>query len=498
MSMNKFLFASMIMVGMSACSKDDVVSNGENVSEGNAYMALSISMPNANGSRANTTTEDGTVEEQTVSNMSVFIWPKNPSEEPLIARHYTANELTKQGNIYSTKEIPVKKAGNHRVAVIVNGYTTDQEKQALEAFMTTPEKLRNIQTLTADLIKKISKPNHFLMTNANTTVNQKVDGSLVAESKKNDGEFYEDGTVSVDVKGKKDSPTKVTIPVERSVAKIEDVTPNYDITVEGRPEDHVVFQQVALVNANTKFYLVKQVRPISSTVNSGAVNNVDYTKDENNYYIVDPNFENQNEETINDFLFREFKPAQKDIEWKNLVNEGNLKTTFYSLENTMTANEQMNAFTTGLYYKAQYKINNQVGNVYNYYGKVYNWEKLIQVPNVKADLNKLNKNQEVQVGDEQKFTAEQLNGIGVVKYENGICYYPYWIRHIENPENLAPMEFGVVRNNWYKMTIGKVRGIGSVTPENPDPNTPDENPDTMLEVLVKVMPWTVRNNNIEF
>lgn len=504
MNLNKFMFASMILGGLSACSKDDVVSNdngnGGEV-EGAAYMSLSIAMPSANNSSraiANLT-DEGTEGEQKVTNLSIFIWPKNPSEEPLIVKHYAADKLThtEGSNLYTTEKIAVKKSGNHRVAVIVNGFTDEKSQKVLEQTISTPEKLRNVQTLSVKDISAISTEGHFLMTNANTTVNQDSNGSQIKEQEKDNGSFYEDGTVSVDVKGSKEKPTTVTIPVERSVAKIVEETADYDKVVVGTEDDHVVFQEVTLVNANTKFYPVKQVRPISSTISSNGV--TDYTKDEKNYYIVDPNFEKQNN-NVADFLYNKFKPTTNNplsiFNIKKLTTTS--RATFYTLENTMIANEQMNAYTTGLYYKAQYKRHNAVGHVYNYYGKVYNWAELTAVPELKEGLKQLNNGTEVDSKTELDCTNEQFGTIGVVKYKNGICYYPYWIRHINNSDNLAPMEFGVVRNNSYKMYINKVKGIGSVTPENPNPETPDEDPEVMLEITVKVMPWTVRGNIIDF
>ncbi|EJW95826.1 hypothetical protein EVA_16071 [gut metagenome] len=97
-------------------------------------------------------------------------------------------------------------------------------------------------------------------------------------------------------------------------------------------------------------------------------------------------------------------------------------------------------------------------------------------------------------------TQKEFEEYGVKKYDKGVCYYPYWIRHHNDDKNpnLTPMEFAVVRNNYYQMTINTVKGIGEYKPVDPDPTVPDDTQDSFLDVKVKVLPWTVRKNQIDF
>ena len=85
------------------------------------------------------------------------------------------------------------------------------------------------------------------------------------------------------------------------------------------------------------------------------------------------------------------------------------------------------------------------------------------------------------------------------------CYYFYWNRHNDNGNNgvMGDMEFGVVRNNVYKLAVTNINRLGhprlsdnDPDPENPD--NPDESGDVYISLSVEVMPWTVRENNIEF
>ena len=93
-------------------------------------------------------------------------------------------------------------------------------------------------------------------------------------------------------------------------------------------------------------------------------------------------------------------------------------------------------------------------------------------------------------------------------------YYYYWNRHNDNldPYKMGVMEFAVVRNNVYKLAVNDINRFGHPTPPDPsnpdpdpepdpdpvDPDDPDESVNYYFNVTVKVLPWTVRINNIEF
>ena len=93
-------------------------------------------------------------------------------------------------------------------------------------------------------------------------------------------------------------------------------------------------------------------------------------------------------------------------------------------------------------------------------------------------------------------------------------YYYYWNRHNDNldPYTMGIMEFAVVRNNVYKLAVDRIKRFGHPTPPDPtnpdpdpepdpdpvDPDDPDESVNYYFNVTVKVLPWTVRINNIEF
>ena len=90
-----------------------------------------------------------------------------------------------------------------------------------------------------------------------------------------------------------------------------------------------------------------------------------------------------------------------------------------------------------------------------------------------------------------------------IKYE--VLYY-YKNRHNNNNDNaeMGIMEYAVVRNNVYKLMVESISKFGHPTnptdpdPDPEDPDDPDEEDVVYFTVSVKVLPWVVRVNNIEF
>ena len=95
-------------------------------------------------------------------------------------------------------------------------------------------------------------------------------------------------------------------------------------------------------------------------------------------------------------------------------------------------------------------------------------------------------------------TANQtaVNAV-VLPYEGGVCYYPYWIRHASNniPTQMSVMEFAIVRNNIYDMTVTGISGLGLSGAEKPEPGKDDEEENYYFNVEIYVKNWVVRKND---
>lgn len=97
----------------------------------------------------------------------------------------------------------------------------------------------------------------------------------------------------------------------------------------------------------------------------------------------------------------------------------------------------------------------------------------------------------------EKENTDTENDIKIAEGKTIECYYPYWIRHGNNgdPKVMGVMEFGIVRNNIYKLSVSAIKNFG---PLELTPGAPDENIKNYIEVEVFVKPWVLRyNENIE-
>lgn len=80
-----------------------------------------------------------------------------------------------------------------------------------------------------------------------------------------------------------------------------------------------------------------------------------------------------------------------------------------------------------------------------------------------------------------KNTGKILRQFGTKVYEDGICYYTYWIKHANDGDDAQKgvMEYGIVRNNIYKVLITGVRDLGDDIPGE----------DEKLDITVAVKDW---------
>ena len=96
--------------------------------------------------------------------------------------------------------------------------------------------------------------------------------------------------------------------------------------------------------------------------------------------------------------------------------------------------------------------------------------------------NELRKEHDDVFGDLPEANWGDVDGCEV--YDQGRCYYVYWIRHADDTDinAISPMEYAIVRNNIYQLKINSISGLG--TPE-PDSNVKE----VEFDIHVRVKPW---------
>lgn len=109
-------------------------------------------------------------------------------------------------------------------------------------------------------------------------------------------------------------------------------------------------------------------------------------------------------------------------------------------------------------------------------------------------------------------TEKDANGnpkVGIKTYENGECYYIARIKHFNE---LTPWSsgqtygtdnatflgrYGVLRNNWYDLTVSKVSAPGYPDVPVVDPKTPDDEDTKFINVEVKILDWAKRSQSVD-
>ena len=83
--------------------------------------------------------------------------------------------------------------------------------------------------------------------------------------------------------------------------------------------------------------------------------------------------------------------------------------------------------------------------------------------------------------DSHDTQAELLAAGNIRTYRHSECYYTWFIKHAEDGDDEAQgvMEYGIVRNNIYKLKVNSVKGLGSIVPDE----------DNQLRVSVYVRNW---------
>ncbi|MGM9740163.1 MAG: Mfa1 family fimbria major subunit [Candidatus Cryptobacteroides sp.] len=218
------------------------------------------------------------------------------------------------------------------------------------------------------------------------------------------------------------------------------------------------------------------------------------------------------------------------------VGTGDYKIWCYAKENTLPSiDAQKHEVSTGVVFKAQITAGTTASDavkkamaagsrIYVFNNKLYGaWSDVKTAADAGTDapLQVAYKQAAASItGSATEPTAKAAADAGFTGYsavaENGTnhyyTYYYYWNRHNDNENNnvMGTMEFAVVRNNVYKLAVNAINRFGHPTPPtdptNPtdpdpdpvDPDDPDESVNYYFNVTVKVLPWTVRINNIEF
>lgn len=532
-----YLFIAMgIATAFSACSDEvDLSANNEESTEestSQVFMQFNLELPAV--SRSTTQTGGGSdagVEigkdyENQVSEVLVVITDatEGSTYDKFIAKSSVVTPSSANNTTYVVpfKTTELTSSAGKSVNVYVYCNPTEELTKA-----TTFDVNKDYYTLTDATNATIWTKNKFLMTNADKDYKRTLPANL---------DNYKVESNPFDLK---------TINVERAAARFDYKSSGETYTLmekDGKAEVTVTLTDMALVNLSKEFYYLRRVSADGTSTNAA----IGGTETKTNY-VVDTDYDWKSGSTITDYSGHFFyvynkNSASADYTWTSISSltnndddnnnswntnnsKGDYKIWRYATENTIPAkvSNQKKGITTGVAFKGEIKgVSDRMKTLLNGTNTVYvfdnilwgTWDNVktaaeatesgnttLANPLLAAAYNEAMKGgyadaKAVDAG----FTIFKPNADG--KYE--VLYY-YWNRHNDNKNNgsMGPMEFAVVRNNVYKLSVTGVNKFGHPTnpgddPDPENPEDPDEEDDVYFKVAVEVLPWVVRINNIKF
>ncbi|WP_448780256.1 Mfa1 family fimbria major subunit [Bacteroides congonensis] len=476
-----------------SCINDaDVAFSDETHTDSNGNLALFFEIPNANGTRSAESsgiTETGSKEEYAVKSLTIYLFDsttktlKDQQELKNIQQIKADLEEIK----YTADKITVN-PGTYNIFAIANGKAVTGDISTQDAF------LNAVDGITYSEGKIPSVPaSGFVMTNRGAA------------------------NLNVEVKKPTDSNkvTSVSIGLERAVAKIELTQKQETFPLKdpaGKVYCTIKLNNFRMLNLATQFYTFRHTAVLNDFQEPGSYTDENFGDiNDNNGYAIDPYFFKKTVEGAKDFTNADgfFAQALVDLDindsnWAGMAQAGSWSHV-YCLENCMFVNAQLNAYSTGVMFKANMDIatdrvfdenGDNISNPSNWPSKMFyfNYNFYTSVDAIRKQV--LNNLPEDITDDSATEILAEYSIKRFQKTENYSCYYNYWIKHEDNNSTeMGVMEFGIVRNNIYRLSISKVAGLGSGEPYI-EPEQPDEYK-AELDININVFPWAVRNQDVE-
>jgi hypothetical protein len=310
---------------------------------------------------------------------------------------------------------------------------------------------------------------------------------------------------------------------------------------------NIELTHIALINMSNSFYMFRRVSADGTNVD-WSVGGVEIPTN----YVVDTDYAAKANGWAAglDANFTHHMSAPTSWDWDSLAsltaddnwtgagtgdhNPSSYKIWRYAKENTIpNVNAQDHGITTGVVFKGEIQATNDASQdlkkamtagadrIYVFENELIGTWAMVQAAATAADAKATLAAAYNQVtaglaalgtGATEAQKSQVYEGAGFTGYspeEDGkyYAYYYYWNRHNDNkqPYTMGVMEFAVVRNNVYKLCVDNIVRFGHPTPGGTDPDPdpelpeePDESVNYYFNVTVKVLPWVVRVNHIEF
>ena len=295
------------------------------------------------------------------------------------------------------------------------------------------------------------------------------------------------------------------IDVERVLAKLRiGVSSNsFRLPIEDGKQKYatVNITNYKLVNLNTQYYLFQHkdnLQQLGEQPNFTLNDNFSEYTESGNQYIVDPLFYKKKYDVaaVNSFAnyYKSWYGAFTTTNFASMPPAGNYGYA-YILENTYFKTSQINGYSSGIIFKAAvtpdfvYLYDTKMQLLKPEYRPEY-WPNTIYLYNCNfyESIRAINIASGLKLDEGKDFTDAQLltYGIKQCKFNMGVyeTYYAYWIHHRNSQTDpMGTMQYGIVRNNYYKIEVKGITGIGNsvITPEIMRDNYPNSYTDIIVE-----------------
>ena len=514
--LSKVFFLSLMAAGLFACSnEDDPAVDNNSLNAEKVYMQFKLEVPSSNSRSATDETgtpsdadpdfEVGTDSENTISNIQLVLVDQS--------NDIIATSLENQSHMGAGKDM-----------YIVSFKSSDLLAKAQEGLVTPIKVIAYCNTKTT-LIDKLTLEevcqvpentwvtDNFWMTNANDKDLNCTLPSQAELAKHNsaDNPYFIGG-----------------IEVERVAARFDIAKMvEFPVMVEEKEEMKIVLTDVAMFNIKKDVNYLRRVSADGS--NPKGIEGM-FGKETPLNYVVDATGDNLSATDVSQLDWTSIDAITQKDNWTGNKGEPEYYPWRYGVENAFAQSEQqVESKATGIAFKgklvpgtdcsADLKATLEAGTapIYVFNDILYgDWERVGRAANQGyvngTDGDKFTANpvlkaaydaaqNMITVDSKTEVEAAKAAGFKVFEPKEKVynVYYNYYNKHNDNgnPKVSGPMEYAVVRNNVYKLKVSSISKYGSPEWEKPGEEIIEKD-EIYFKVTVKILPWTVRVNNIEF
>lgn len=549
------------MTASCSSNNDLVVGGGNGsgeVENGTAYASFKINLPTTSGTRADDpepgtpSFDHGTAAEYEVKNGTILIFDATTDKFVTSAELGTMNPWTDvkadgvtTAAIATVKLSDVSVTGNYNALVLLNNNTTDNDTKKV----TLPTTADTYATWSKDVLK------------ANAANYVSTDGIFMANAPMYSATSEPTTLVKIKnvCASPEEAQAKAAtvVYVERGLAKVtmkDFTTGGYSIDAGTYEGGNVKIENWQLDVTNNSTFPVHQTSGLMTAWdqiwNTPRFYDHTSTAFKRVYWGVDPNYNNSDYQILENCQTA-FNMIKND-EVTGTAGEANPQ---YCLENTFDLDNMKQGQTTRVVFKAVFtpkdftsenKTFYKIGNNTTIWSQE-NLEKQIKTVALTAmgitddaeqdkygvDLTKgtnisgkagqhLIEAENITYSGEassSKVTDDIVNKIndklglsdaaGISTYLNGEAYYIARIKHFNEltswtagtpygSDNASFLgRYGVLRNNWYELSVNSVSGLGYPDVPEVKPTVPDDENDQYINVSVKILDWAKRSQNVD-